>query len=232
MRVLVIDDDPISRMVLVGVLGDIPHIEVHEADSGETAWEWLSGGLQPLLCCCDVHMGEMSGIDLFRRMRSDPRFAKIPMLMVTSASDRETVTDALKLGAAGFVIKPFQAADVRKKIDAALGKIMENLFENPASAIKRMGIAPVRYAAFLDSLAAQIAGVSQKAETGTALDQRALDALHTGCLTLGATYCAQVLYAAKHSLRHAPLTSGWLERINDLSTILRKHAAVVRQQWA
>jgi len=231
MKVLVIDDDLISRMALIDVLRSMPTLGVIEADSGEAAWQLLFGGLHPALCCCDVRMPGMSGIDLLGRMREHPRLTKIPVLLVTSASDRETVTSALKLGAAGFIVKPFQAADVRGKIEATLGANLEALFEDPGMAIKRLGVPPARYAAYLDALAGQMDSAVLKAQAGTALDKKALDALHTGCLTLGASYCAVVIDAAAQSVADAPLSTALIDSIGSLSAILRDRSSAVRQKW-
>ncbi len=228
MKVLVIDDDLISRMALIDVLGGLPDIEASEAESGEQAWELLSQGLHPVLCCCDVRMPGMSGIGLLRRMRSVPRFSHIPVLMVTSASDRETVTEALKLGARGFIVKPFNAADVRAKIEAALGSNLESMFEDAQTTIKRLGIPMSRYVTYLDALAGQIDGALQKEQTGTALDHRVLDALHTGCLTLGATHCSQVIHSALKHLERAPLTPAHIQSIADLPALLHQRAAKFR----
>ena len=118
--------------------------------------------------------------------------------MVTSASDRETVAEAIKLGAAGFIVKPFQADKVQAKIRETLGAELAAKFEDPAVAIKRLGISAARYVTYLEALAGQIDSAILKAEgggSGTALGKQGLDALHTGCLTLGATYCAAVINA-------------------------------------
>lgn len=232
MRVLVVDDDPISRSVLLDVIGTFPQLEVDEADSGEAAWQLLSDGLHPVFVCVDVNMGEMSGLDLLRKIRGEPRMAKIPVLMVTAVSDSVTVTEALKMGASDFIIKPFQAADVRSKIDATLSKAAETMFEDAGAASRRMGIAPLRYTAYLDSLAWQIDSALLKVEAGTPLDKHALRVLHTGCLTLGATYCAMVIDLAAKKLTNAPpLSAGVTAGIGGLSVILRVRSAAMRKKW-
>jgi two-component system chemotaxis response regulator CheY len=227
---MVIDDDPISRSVLIEVVDSFPGIEVCEMESGEAAWQLLSGGLHPVLVCCDVHMGGMSGIDLFRRMRSEPRMSRIPVLMVTSASDRETVTEALKLGAAGFIIKPFKSADARSKIEAALNKAVDRLFEDSGVASKRMGVAPTRYATYLESLAGQIDSALMKVGAGAALDKPLLKVLHTGSLTLGAVYCTAVIDAAEKSLANGPLSAEIITGISDLVPMLRERSMQVREK--
>ena len=232
MKVLVIDDDLISRMALIDVLRSMPKLAVMEAESGETAWALLARGLHPALCCCDVRMPGMSGIELLQRMRAHARMAKIPVLLVTSASDRDTVTAALKLGASGFIVKPFQAADVRGKIEAVLGANMENLFEDAAAASKRLGVPPARYAAYLAALAGQIDSAVLKAQSGAALDKQALDALQTGCLTLGAAYCATVVDAAAQSVADGSLLAEELiDGVGTLSAILRDRSTAVREKW-
>jgi len=230
MRILVTDDDPISRMALTDVLGQIPDVEITEAQSGEAAWTLLCGGLYPVLCCFDVHMDAMTGIDLLRRMRSTAHMAKIPVLMVTSASDRETVTQALKGGANGFILKPFQAMEVRAKMETALGNAVAGFFEDTALVSKRMGVAPSQYAVYLYALAAQIDAAVVKAKSGALLDKAALAPLKAGCTALGAHYCATALDAAEKSLVNGPLSAATIEGIAALPVILRQRYALVRSK--
>ena len=68
MQVLIADDDMISRMALVDVLSAMDSVKISQADSGDKAWQMLLDGFQPDLCCFDVRMPGISGLELFRRL--------------------------------------------------------------------------------------------------------------------------------------------------------------------
>lgn len=230
MKALVIDDDLISRMALTDALRSLPELAIHEAESAESAWQMLTGGLHPALCCCDVRMPGMSGIDLLRRLRAEPRLRNIPVLLVTSASDKQTVTDAIALGASGFIVKPFQSADLLRKVENLLGANLETLFEPSAEVIKRLNIAPARLAAYLDALAGQLDAASARMRSAAAFDGATLDALHTGTLTLGAHYLAGIVAGLKTLVGHGfdPVL------LDDLATgarLLRQRASAARRAW-
>lgn len=71
----------------------------------------------------DWNMPGMSGIDLIREVRGDPRLAHIPILMVTAEAKREQIITAAQAGVNGYIVKPFTAAVLKEKID----KIFERL---------------------------------------------------------------------------------------------------------
>jgi two-component system chemotaxis response regulator CheY len=228
MRVLVVDDDAISRIALVDALGAMPDLGVTEADSGEAAWQLLLGGFYPVVCCCDVRMPGMSGIELFRRMREEPRTAKVPMLMVTSASDRETVTEAIKLGASGFIIKPFNTADVRKKVQSVVGVNRENLFESTAAVLDRLSIPAPRYVTYLQAHAEKIETVVAALKLSSGMDKKSLEPLRSGCLVLGATYCADAIKAAVQLGAQESVSQACLQGLAGLPGLLRKRAEFVQ----
>lgn len=93
--------------------------------------------------------------------------------------------------------------------------------------MKRLGIAPARYVAYVEALAGQVDAAVLKAGTG-GLGKQGLDALHTGCLTLGATHCAAVVADAAKSATDGPPSSALVEKIRALSALLKKHAETMR----
>jgi two-component system chemotaxis response regulator CheY len=101
MKALVVDDDIVSRMALMDLLSVYGLFDLVEADDGEAAWMLLEGGLRPVICFCDVRMPRMSGIDLLQRIKQHPLLKELPFVLVSSASDRDTVLQAIKLGAVG-----------------------------------------------------------------------------------------------------------------------------------
>lgn len=230
MKLLLIDDDPISRLALTDALGPLKHLTHAEANSGEQAWELLEAGMHPALCCCDVRMPGMSGIELLERMRLHPRLRKIPVLLVSSAADRQTVIDGIRLSAGGFIVKPFQALDLRQKIRTLLGPNLETLFELRAEAIRRLGITQTRYTLYLEAHASQLDKAEAKMRADAALDATTLDALHTGCLTLGAYHCAGVIEGLKEQLGK-PFDAEALFGISDCAAMLRDRAEGKLLEW-
>jgi len=187
MGVLVVDDDAISRMALVAVLARVGAAitgPLAEADDGEAAWERLQTGERPLLCCCDIRMPRLSGLDLLRRLKACPRLADLPLVLVSSASDRDTVAEAVQLGAAGYVLKPFQADEAAAKLGLLLQQALARRAEPPEATGRRLGLGPARLVAYLDAFDAQLLALvpGDPAAPQPALP---LDRLHTACLTLG-----------------------------------------------
>ena len=118
-KVLIIDDDNMSRTILrTIILGDDYEI-VGEATNGKKGIE-LALELKPDIVCLDNMMPGMSGLDVLLEIR-----AKLPqtlILMVTGSADRETVQAALQGGADGYVVKPFNSGRVLAALEQALAK--------------------------------------------------------------------------------------------------------------
>jgi two-component system chemotaxis response regulator CheY len=235
MKILLIEDELISRMALVDALRPLRQLVPVEAESAQQAWQMLSEGCHPALCCCDVRMPGMSGIELLENMRADARLRHVPVLLVSGASDRRTVTDGLQLGMAGFIVKPFRASELRAKVETLLGANLEALFELPATAIARLGIAPARYAAYLDALASQLSDAVDTLRTSALQEQAAheravLDSLHAGCVTLGAHYCSRVIDGMRYQPLSIFLRDG-LEELERCAVLLGERAVLVRRGW-
>lgn len=121
-RILVVDDFSTMRRIIKNLLRDLGFTNVDEADDGKTALPLLKHGRVDFLIT-DWNMPGMSGIDLIREVRSDPRLAHIPILMVTAEAKREQIITAAQAGVNGYIVKPFTAAVLKEKID----KIFERL---------------------------------------------------------------------------------------------------------
>jgi CheY-like chemotaxis protein len=102
--ILVIDDDTFQHRLLAHQLAD-PRFELSFAASAGEAWARLQGEL-PDVILMDIELPDASGVDLTRRLKGNPRLANIPVVMITGHSDKCTVVESLKAGAADFVVKP------------------------------------------------------------------------------------------------------------------------------
>ena len=118
-RVLIVDDNNMIREVLRGLIRHDPRLSVvGEAANGEAAMD-LVAQLNPNLVCLDVLMPGMGGLEVLRSIRE--AHPEVRVIVITGQSTSDVVSEALKLGANGFVVKPFSADKVLKAIHTALG---------------------------------------------------------------------------------------------------------------
>lgn len=115
---LIVDDDEFQRKILASIFST-KHYELSFATSGLEALSQLHQ-VDPDLILMDVQMPGMDGVEVMRRLKATPRFAEIPVIMVTGQSEREVVTESMKIGAAGFVVKPFERDTLLVKVGQAL----------------------------------------------------------------------------------------------------------------
>ncbi|MCE3604935.1 response regulator [Massilia sp. P8910] len=205
MKALIVDDDVVSRIALIDLLSVYGIFDLIEAEDGAAAWTLMEQGLHPVICFCDVRMPRMSGIALLERMKSDPHLADVPFVLVSSASDRDTVLQAVTLGAVGYILKPLHAAEARAHLEKIFRITLDKLAEDPASTMKRLNIGPDRLGAYLNAFAEQLltgrADIVALLEAGEGADARLrIDSVHTGCMTLGLWHVASQLDTARRGL--------------------------------
>ncbi|HEY0063914.1 MAG TPA: response regulator [Telluria sp.] len=200
MKVLVVDDDIVSRMVLMHLIDACGDFDILEADDGEDAWQQLSGGAAPAICFCDLRMPRLSGMELLQRVKGDPTLTAMPFVLVTSASDHATIEQANGLGADGYLIKPFDGTQVKAFLAplVAAEPAPEPEAEAPLATMARLGIDGERLQAYLGGFHTQLAGASGELAALLANDDHdaarvRLDRLHAGCLTLGLNSAASAI---------------------------------------
>jgi two-component system chemotaxis response regulator CheY len=106
MRALVIDDSRAMRSILRSILASLD-FEVEEAADGRQAVDILSRDQKFDLALVDWNLPEMSGLEVVIEVRKDSRLAGLPLLMVTTETEFERVTQALQAGANEYIMKPF-----------------------------------------------------------------------------------------------------------------------------
>lgn len=200
-KALVVDDDVVSRMMLMHLVDACGDFEIDEAEDGEQAWELLEAGAAPAIIFSDLRMPRLSGLELLRRMRASARHAAIPFVLATSANDRDTVEQAGDYGACGFITKPLVPAQVREHIDKCLGRPAASAAdEAPAETMRRLAIDGARLLAYLGGLGRQLeegaAGLGPLLDCGdTCAVRMRLVRLQEGCAMLGLAGAAQALAA-------------------------------------
>lgn len=113
MKVLIVDDSSMIRMILKGILKQIHIEDVVEASDGHQALQRLAEGPVDLMLL-DIHMPNMDGIDLLNRLQDSPSSEKPPVIIISSDSDTEQVEKVQNLGARAFIRKPFRAEGLRE----------------------------------------------------------------------------------------------------------------------
>jgi len=114
--VVIVDDNDMMRTILRGILRGEEYDVIGEARNGVQAIELVERS-KPDIVCMDVLMPEKNGLEAMSEIKAQRPETEI--VMITASSDPETVQDAIQNGAAGFIIKPFNAArvlDVLKRV--------------------------------------------------------------------------------------------------------------------
>src|SRR5271156_6541551 len=119
--VLIVDDSAAIRKILHRVLvqAEVPLGKVHEASDGNEALEKLKTDKVGLILS-DINMPNMDGIEFLSKLKADDAFKSVPVLMVTAEGSQAKVMQALELGAAGYVKKPFTADQIKEKLTKIL----------------------------------------------------------------------------------------------------------------
>lgn len=115
MKALVVDDSRPIRRIEGEILRNLG-FETVEATNGRQALERLQERPLPDLILVDWNMPEMNGLEFIRAVRSESRFAKIVMLMVTTEIETDQMLRALSAGADEYLMKPFQRAGLVDKL--------------------------------------------------------------------------------------------------------------------
>lgn len=126
-RILLIDDVPAIRSMVRSMLTSLGFRRVVEAEDGDQAWETLQESLVSKadrfdLVITDWSMPGLSGAELLRAIRSDPRSQNIPILIVTSHGDGEHLSEAQRAGVTQYLVKPFNTDLLKEQIQKALTK--------------------------------------------------------------------------------------------------------------
>ena len=116
---LIVEDSPTMRQLLVFALSRVRGLSVVEADDGLDALKKLSSMAFDIIIT-DINMPIMDGLKLVKRVRSDERYAEIPIVIITTEGGAEDRKRALALGANAYITKPIRAPQVIKTVKELL----------------------------------------------------------------------------------------------------------------
>jgi two-component system chemotaxis response regulator CheY len=118
-QVLVVDDYKTMLRIIRNLLKQLGLENVDEATDGQDALVKLRNGNFGLVIS-DWNMAPMTGLDLLKEVRADPRLKDTPFIMVTAESKTENVTAAKQAGVSNYIVKPFNAETLRDKIEKVM----------------------------------------------------------------------------------------------------------------
>jgi two-component system chemotaxis response regulator CheY len=116
-KVLIVDDAAFMRMMLRDILAKNGFEVVGEADNGKVAVQ-MYGELKPDVVTMDITMPEMDGIAAVKEIKANDPNAKV--VMVSAMGQQAMVIEAIRSGAADFIVKPFQPDRVLEALGKAL----------------------------------------------------------------------------------------------------------------
>lgn len=120
MPVLVVDDYKTMVRIIRNLLKQLGFTDVDDAADGAQALQMLRKKRYGLVIS-DWNMEPMTGYDLLREVRADERLNRTPFIMVTAESKTENVIAAKKAGVNNYIVKPFNAATLKAKIESVFG---------------------------------------------------------------------------------------------------------------
>lgn len=158
-RVLVVDDDPINRLLLKRGL-EQEGLTVEVAPDGRDALERLAGSPFDIVVL-DILMPQIDGFEVLARMKADPGLRRIPVVVISGLDEMDSVVRCIELGADDFLAKPFNPVLLRARIGAGL--VRKRLDDLEAEYIEQVGIvveaaAAVEDGTFDSAMLGEVAG--------------------------------------------------------------------------
>ena len=122
MRVLIVDDSATMRRIIRNNLKFAGYDDAIEAGNGVEGLACLAGNSIGLVMT-DWNMPEMNGIEFVKAIRSNEQLKQLPVLMITTVAERENIMIALAAGVTNYIVKPFDAETLKKKLEQVLATV-------------------------------------------------------------------------------------------------------------
>ena len=120
-NIMVVEDSPTMRQLITFALKRLPGYRVVEAVDGMDAFKKLSLELFDLILA-DINMPVMDGLKLIGLLRSDLKYKKIPIIIITTEGTAEDRKKAMAAGATAYLSKPIQTQELLKMVKKLLGE--------------------------------------------------------------------------------------------------------------
>jgi two-component system chemotaxis response regulator CheY len=107
-KILVVDDSRTIRREVASALVEAGY-DVCESEDGARGMEAIKAHPDIALVICDVNMPNMTGLEMLAMVKADPRNAALPVVMLTTEAQAALIQEAKRLGARGWIVKPFKS---------------------------------------------------------------------------------------------------------------------------
>ncbi len=120
-RILVIEDESYTRLMITGLLRQIGFQTIGEAADGDAGFR-ETVRTRPLVVLCDVHMAPLDGLGYLAKLRgfSNAAIAATPVVFLTADKQQETVLSAKQLKVDGYLVKPVSLQTLKQRLDGLL----------------------------------------------------------------------------------------------------------------
>ncbi len=122
MKLLIADDDQVSRTALKEIMALSSEWEIFEVDDGQDALDVLCDGFKADLCIFDIKMPRVDGVELLQRIRRDRHLKSLKVVMTSASRDRETIVTLARLQISGYLLKPYDAAKTKAVLQPLIPK--------------------------------------------------------------------------------------------------------------
>lgn len=116
--ILVVDDSEMMRFLMFSILEK--DFAIVSKNDGQEALDYLNLGNRPDLILLDMLMPNMNGRTFARRVTSDPRYGKIPIIFITTVDSKMLINSFKAIGVVDYIIKPFINDDLLKRVNQVL----------------------------------------------------------------------------------------------------------------
>lgn len=117
MNILIADDEPRYRDLLSHLFQKWPEHKLTLAADGDEAWTLLDDPKRWFdVAILDLNMPKCTGLDVLRRLRNSPLHRSVEPIICTARNDRETITQAIALGARHYIVKPWSEKIIADKL--------------------------------------------------------------------------------------------------------------------
>jgi DNA-binding response OmpR family regulator len=169
MTVLVVDDDPVSRRLLVMTLERRKHAVAAVATADE-AIEWLKSEAGATLVITDLDLpGRMSGLKFFSFLRANARWRNMPVIVCTGLTDEATVQDAIGRGVRHYLVKPIKPAVLLAKVEEILARTVPVL-EPRFDAMARLEVSEIEYKYLVEDSSEYLASLKERMDEARKTD--------------------------------------------------------------
>lgn len=121
-KILSVDDSSIIRKIIRGAV-EVLNYELLEASDGNEALSIINKEWENIkLILLDWNMPGMNGYEFLKLIKKDVLYKKIPVMMVTTESEKESIVKAVQAGVSNYLLKPFTTGELTKKILQCIGR--------------------------------------------------------------------------------------------------------------